>query len=285
MTTLRVLETLLSLSLQAALVVTATAVLARRGCRSDRGCDRLWTACFLAILLLCIGDFCLPHVRLLPVTAAWIAPSLAVAIERHTNSSGWLCALWLGGTIVMLGQLAVSFFRTAGMLRRSVPVPPRRLPEPWGRKSTAGRPADPPVSDSVAIRFLSTEATVSPFCWQLHCPTIVLPETVLSFTVDEIAAVIRHERAHLRFGHPLWLFVERLVEALLWFHPLVRWAGREASRTREFACDADAAPSPEAAASLLRSLLRLARINCCARARAWQAWLSASRPAFFPSAP
>ena len=220
------------------------------------------------------------------MTAAWLAPSVGMVIEGQASISGWLFGLWIAGTILMLGQIAASFFRTTRMLRSSVPVSPERLPEPWGRRSTTGTAIEQSVPNSDAIRFLSTEAAVSPFCWQLHRPTIVLPEIVLSFAADEIAAVIRHERAHLRFGHPLWLFVERLVEAVLWFHPLVRWAGRQANRTREFACDAHAATSPEAAASLLRSLLRLAQINCWrAPARVWRAWPSANRQAFFPSGP
>ncbi len=120
----------------------------------------------------------------------------------------------------------------------------------------------PPAVDLARIRFLSTTKSLGPFCWQFQHPTIVLPEVVLSFPAEEIAAVIRHESVHLRRAHPLWLFVQRLIEATLWFHPAVWWAGRQASATREFACDRQAAPTPETAAALLRSLLRLARLGC-----------------------
>ena len=134
---------------------------------------------------------------------------------------------------------------------------------PGSDERSGTRDAESPQAiDLARIRFLSTAKNLGPFCWQFQRPTIVLPEVVLAFPGEEIAAVIRHESVHLCNAHPLWLFVQRLIEATLWFHPAVWWAGRQASATREFACDHQAAPTPESAAALLRSLLRLAQLDC-----------------------
>ena len=88
-------------------------------------------------------------------------------------------------------------------------------------------------------------------------PVIVLPETARDFPPDELNAVIRHELAHLRAEHPVGLFLQRIVEMLLWFHPLVWWASREAERHREFHCDRVSNRNAGETASYLRSLLRL----------------------------
>ena len=219
------------------------------------------------VVLACLDrDFCLPHIRLLPVTAVWLAPSAWSSRGRQASAVGF-CGLPArsSGSWANRGEF-LSDDTNVTKLRAVSPT----IAEPWGEGRRPVRPSSNPCPTQTAIRFLSTEAAVSPFCWQLHILTIVsCPEIVLSFAADEIAAVIRHERAHLRFGHPLWLFVERLVESVLWFHPLVRWAGRGptgccASSLATYIC---AATSPEAAVSLLRACSAWHIFNCCARAR------------------
>ena len=259
MTHLRLLETLFSLSLQVGLLAAATLLCDYGLCRSHRGRDRLWTGCLLAILLLFVGDFCLPHLRLLPVPAEYVDPTLGMSIERHTQAVYWLIVLWLVGVLVNLGRIAAGLVRATGLLYRSTTIPPEQLPAPWGRLP-AIRAADHWAHSANGVQFLATSEVISPFCWQFHRPTIVLPEVVLGFSADEIAAVIRHELAHLRYGHALWLFVQRLIEAVMWFHPVVRWVARRASQTREFLCDERAVTSRTEAEFLLRSLLRLTEL-------------------------
>ena len=261
MTMLRLLETLCSLSLQVAVVVAATGYLARRFGQTDRLRDQLWNGCWLALVLICVGDVCFPHPRLLPVPAAVCGPELGLTVEQQVNALSWLAGLWLAGASVMLARLVLGALRTVWLIRQARPIEADRLPQPWGlRPVTDNGAATSGATD--AIRFLSTGETLSPFCWQLHRPTIVLPEVVLSFSAEELVAVIRHEAAHLTYAHPLWLFVQRLVESVLWFHPALWWAARRACASREFVCDSAAANMPGEAAALLRSLLRLAEFGC-----------------------
>jgi bla regulator protein BlaR1 len=260
-TPLRLLETMVSLSLHVTLIVAATGFLSRRACRSEPARDALWCGCLAALLLVTLGDLGSPHLRLLPVPAAMLGPAARLIIEPLATAGSWLVAIWMAGVAFVLGRLIVGFVRGVRLVKRTTVIPSSQLPEPWGRLPVTGVPVEAP-HERQSARFLSTQEMVSPFCWQLQRATIVLPEVVLAFPADQIAAVIRHELAHLRFRHPLWLFVQRLVEALLWFHPAVRRAARQASQTREFACDASAAATPEAAASLLRALLRLSGLSC-----------------------
>jgi bla regulator protein blaR1 len=86
---------------------------------------------------------------------------------------------------------------------------------------------------------------------------IVLPDSLLERSDEELELLLRHELAHLRAGDPLQLFLEQLVLAALWFHPLVRRGIRLAQRWREFACDeraVSAGGSPKQLATLLTNL-------------------------------
>lgn len=261
MTALRLLETMASLSLQISLIVAVTAFLSRRVCRRETDRDSLWTGCLAATLLVVGADLSLPHLRILPVPAASLDLESAAIIERIAALGRWVMALWISGALFVLGRLVLGFARGVRLLSHTAVISRKQLPEPWGDLPCTNMDAKL-RSNARPIRFLSTKELVSPYCWQLQRATIVLPEVVLSFPRDEIAAVIRHELAHLDYQHPLWLFVQRMMEVLLWFHPAARWAAGQASQTREFVCDATAATTPDSAASLLRALLRLTQHAC-----------------------
>ncbi len=70
--------------------------------------------------------------------------------------------------------------------------------------------------------------------------------------------MIQHETEHLRSGHPLQLFLQRLVEAVFWFHPLVHWASQQSALAREFACDDAAVSSRQDVIVYLKLLLAIA---------------------------
>jgi beta-lactamase regulating signal transducer with metallopeptidase domain len=55
--------------------------------------------------------------------------------------------------------------------------------------------------------------------------------------------------------------MQRLVEAIFWFHPLVWWASRQAAAAREIRCDRDSVSSRQEVAAYLRSLLRLIELR------------------------
>src|SRR4030095_15277538 len=56
-------------------------------------------------------------------------------------------------------------------------------------------------------------------------------------TSSQLKAVIAHERCHIRCHDNLAAAVHMLVEAVLWFHPLVWWIERRLIDERERACD------------------------------------------------
>jgi len=95
-------------------------------------------------------------------------------------------------------------------------------------RSAPGMPPDVRVSD----------ADIEPAVARVIDPVILLPATLLAkLAPSQLDAVIAHERAHIARRDNLLAHVQRLAEALFWFHPLVWWIGRRQVDERERACD------------------------------------------------
>lgn len=244
------LETVVSLSLQIAVLIIVTALLVR-STRDERVGDRLWRALHLLILLLTISDFALPRLRLFPHSflTDHMNFQTVVIVENQLGQS--LLTIWFVGFFIGLMALLAGAIQLRRLLHSASRISPEalmaRLPGlvlslPDGRK----------------IQWMRSDFTRSPFCWQIHQPIVVLPTYVLDFEDDELQAILEHETAHLIAGHPLHLFLQRMVEVLFWFHPLVWWASWQASSWREYVSDRAASQTAERAAACLRSLLKLA---------------------------
>jgi beta-lactamase regulating signal transducer with metallopeptidase domain len=171
-----------------------------------------------------------------------------VAVSRVEVVAGSAVAVvWLTGAAIAATVSVVGWLRSARLLEDCC------LHAPGG---LAGTP-DPqlPRIGRHAVRVLAGPSITSPCCWQFHRPYILLPSAVLAFGEQELGFVLRHEIEHLRQGHPLQLFLQRMVEIVYWFHPLVRWSARQTALVREFACDEAAVTSRSDVAAYLRTLL------------------------------
>ncbi|QEG20543.1 M56 family metallopeptidase [Mariniblastus fucicola] len=69
-------------------------------------------------------------------------------------------------------------------------------------------------------------------------PVVLLPASIVSeLSPEEIESVLRHELAHLyRYDHVL-IVVQRLVESILFFHPVTWYLSRRIHEEREHCCD------------------------------------------------
>jgi hypothetical protein len=241
------LELLASLSVQAALVVLTTAALTWFA-RDARVCCRLWSAGHLVLLGLVLAAVLMPHPRWWPRSDSEL--SRQAAAELLTLQMAWGRALfgaWLAGAVGLCGWMAVQSWRVSRFLRscRLIPADHPALSDCREVLMAAGS----------QVTLLSSPSLAGPFCWQFHRPCIVLPEVLLGLSPRELGFIVRHEVAHLRTGHPLQVFWQRVVEVLFWFHPLVWWGARQVSQAREFACDDAAIDRPSQVADYLRTLL------------------------------
>lgn len=254
MTPAQFLELTLSLSLQATIVVLLTHGFCRM-LDSARAESRLWTACYLVLLLMTAAALLMPHFRPLHPWRG-VSSETAARVARIEKSAGQMVfAVWAVGAAVTTFLVARAWVRTTRFLKSCRPVgdPGTALAgllmEPTGSSGREG---------SRQVRLLTSPRLGSPFCWQMHEPTIVLPEFLLDRSESELRFIIRHELEHLRIGHPLQLFLQRLIEVIYWFHPMLWWASQQSALVREFACDDAAATGRRDIAGYLRVLLAIA---------------------------
>jgi hypothetical protein len=72
----------------------------------------------------------------------------------------------------------------------------------------------------------------------LYKPAVLVPGFLIERLSDEeLGNVLTHELAHLRRGDDWMNLVQRLIEAVIFFHPAVLWIGRRLRLEREIACD------------------------------------------------
>ncbi|MFO1093109.1 MAG: M56 family metallopeptidase [Planctomycetaceae bacterium] len=240
------LETAASVSLQAALVVLTAWIVRRLGRLGARAECSLWNWAYGIILLLTIVAATFPHMRLTTPDTNDAAEAVSSA-QVQLVTGQVLQLVWLAGVAITTLALLVGWWSAGRALRTSWIVEASSLSDFDGGHDLEieGRPVSVRAGPDVS----------GPCCWQLHRPYILLPEKVLALAPRQVQFIIRHELAHLRLGHPLQFFGQRVVEILFWFHPLVWWSARQATTAREFACDESVARSRGEIADYLRTLL------------------------------
>ena len=186
-----------------------------------------------------IGELRRPLIRQNPIRRR--SPSFASATDQavgvHIAICGsislvaylpwfWLCGSLL--TLVMLatGMIGVEQLRRSSRLVESGDLPRRcrALADSLGmaRRVSVG------ICDRVAM----------PVLIGIVRPLILLPPAALSgWSVEQLEMVLLHELAHLRRWDNLVNLLQRFVESLLFFHPVVWWLSGWVRLERELCCD------------------------------------------------
>jgi hypothetical protein len=247
MTPEQFIETVVSLTIQSALLV-AVAYGACAHARPMLVRCRLWTACYVLLLLLAASGFLLPHFRPLPAGAFLNLTSLAAVGHWESRVGQWLFSAWLAGAAISLLLLIVGLYATQRRLNRCREVTRDEL-------HVHPHDGDPMPDVPGNVRFVCGDSIEAPCCWHLHVPTIALPPWYFELSAQHREFILRHELEHLRLGHFLQLVLERMVTTLFWFHPAVLWGARQAALAREFACDEAVAADRTQIVEYLRALL------------------------------
>jgi beta-lactamase regulating signal transducer with metallopeptidase domain/outer membrane protein assembly factor BamB len=148
---------------------------------------------------------------------AWLAP--------------WISAIYVCGVVLFLMRLGMGL---------------------WGGHRL--RSITKPLSDSAVTQYIREQANrlglrIIPlvgYCENVAVPTVIgvlrpmilLPASVVTgLSPQELAAVLSHELAHIR-RYDLWMnLMQRMIESLLFFHPVVWFISRRVSVEREICCD------------------------------------------------
>jgi beta-lactamase regulating signal transducer with metallopeptidase domain len=140
--------------------------------------------------------------------------------------------LWLGGSLLWLGFTCGSVIRFRRLMRWAEPAPVGLQNEVRQLASRLGLARCPPV--------WIVPGAVSPMIWAVGAvPRLVFPSGLLNrLGVEQRAALLLHELAHVR-RHDHWVrLMELAIGALYWWHPLFWLARRELREAEEQCCDA-----------------------------------------------
>ena len=148
----------------------------------------------------------------------------------------WLFGAWAGIAAVGVARVGVGLWRLRALRRSCVAVDSAllapELRETLAHSSTTSygksRPATLCVSDRVSV------PTVIGFV----NPAVVIPRWLLhELSTAELQQILLHELAHLQRWDDWTNLAQKILKALLFFHPAAWWIEKQMSLEREMACD------------------------------------------------
>lgn len=154
-----------------------------------------------------------------------------MVIQSIINSSApFIAAIYLVGVVFMLGRL-MSMFVDCRRIKHATNVQDSKLTSVVKRLATE-------IGLRTAPAIQVTCQVVTPAIVGLFKPVLLVPTSLASsMTVHELEAILVHELAHIKRWDHVVVLIQRVAEAVFFFHPAVWYFSRELSRTRELCCD------------------------------------------------
>ena len=149
-----------------------------------------------------------------------------------TSVSTYAAAAYALGLALMLIRVLVGL----SIGRRAAPRVDRR--ERFGHARTGSQPCRPAGAAGGCRRSPGARRVSVPVVVGVLRPMILLPISLATgLTGRQLEYVLLHELADIHRYDPLANLLQRLIEALFFFHPAVWWLTRQVSIERENACD------------------------------------------------
>jgi beta-lactamase regulating signal transducer with metallopeptidase domain len=183
-------------------------------------------------------------------SCSWASMGPAITIPARWGLVVFLA--WAFGACAALLRLAAGLWRLRQLRRSCHPVAAAGL-DPAVRKTVDA------ITRSKSLSIATSDSIRVPAAIGFWKRIIVLPAWALTeLPPDDLNVILLHEFAHLRRGDDWTNLIQKIVRALLFFHPAVWWIESRLSVEREMACDdavlAETA-NPHGYASCLVSLL------------------------------
>ena len=167
-------------------------------------------------------------------TRAASAPvnDLAVVLIRWLASiAEWLVTVYLIGVGMLLMRLFIGLWRTHRWRNQMRP-----LREPCLLKIVATQAKQLALNDVPVVGI--SDRIIVPMVIGILRPVILLPITFSTgLSTEQIELILRHELAHIRRLDPMVNLIQRVIEALLFFHPVTWWISHLIRVERENCCD------------------------------------------------
>jgi beta-lactamase regulating signal transducer with metallopeptidase domain/peroxiredoxin/protocatechuate 3,4-dioxygenase beta subunit len=154
----------------------------------------------------------------------------SIAATPALSVKGLLMGLHVAGTVIILAWVAVQFAAVRRVVSKCSPVVSGPVMDALQR-----------VTGRLSLRrparvLLSREAT-APLAMGVFRPKIVLPVSTEELSPREIDAVLVHELTHLRRRDTWLAWMEVVLCAVWWFHPVIWLVHRSLRRVCEDCCD------------------------------------------------
>ncbi len=108
------------------------------------------------------------------------------------------------------------------------------------------------------VRLVQSSIAEVPMVVGWFSPMVLVPIAAFTaLTEEQLRSILAHELAHIRRHDYLINCAQRMIESILFFHPVVWWLSRCATVEREFCCDDVAVHATHDALTYSRALLQL----------------------------
>lgn len=163
---------------------------------------------------------------------SWLAARPGHSLIVLTGRLGLLIfVLWILAASIAILRLAVGLWRLRG-LRRSCRVIDAAKLDPLVQQTLAD------FRSSRSLTLATSQRVKVPAAIGFFRPMIVLPSWALrELSAEELRVILLHELAHLRRWDDWTNLIQKLVRAVLIFHPAAWWIDNNLSLEREMACD------------------------------------------------
>ncbi len=159
------------------------------------------------------------------------ASAVRAYLELPASWAMFTFLAWAGVAGVLLFRVAVALRQVGSLRAASRPIDAADLPDSIRQvlqQSCSRRNVTICRSDRVSV----------PVAVGLFKPAVLLPDWLLQeMTGAELHHVVVHELAHLRRWDDWTNLAQKVLRALLFFHPAVWWIEQRVSLEREMACD------------------------------------------------
>ncbi len=163
--------------------------------------------------------------------AAPLAGSVPTSLSAHPVRTTWICAVWLGGVLLLSALHLGGWFRVQRLRwHLARPVGPE-----W--QAMADRLAAR-LGLKRAVRLLGSAAVEIPTAFGWLRPVVLVPvSTLAGLPPQQIECLLAHELAHIWRRDYLVNLLQVVAETLLFYHPAVWWISQRIRDEREHACD------------------------------------------------
>lgn len=198
----------------------------------------VWFVALLAVaalpLLSSVGQTRAPFGTGISSGSSWGRMGPAITIPARWAIFAFLA--WGLGTGITLLRLAAGLWHVWQLRRNCTAIVVANLDPAVRRTIDAIGASGSTAAGSIAIA--TSQAVRVPAAIGFWRRTIVLPSWALrELSSNDLNVILLHEFAHLRRGDDWTNLIQKMVRALLFFHPAVWWIDRRLAVEREMACD------------------------------------------------